>query len=237
MANPEHLEILKQGVEAWNKWRLEHGDVIPDLRGAVLRDADLSDSDADLRVVFLTNANLHGAKLIGANLCAADLRGADLTDASLNFADLRVVNLANANLSGAQLVITNFTGANLRGVDFTDAKMDRTRFVDNDLSEVKGLETVKHLGPSSIGIDTLYKSGGKIPEVFLRGCGVPDDFIAFIPSHFGVQQAIQFYSCFISYSTRDEEFARRLYSRMRDEKLRVWFAPEDIKGGEKLYEG
>jgi hypothetical protein len=236
MANPEHLEILKQGVEAWNKWRLEHGDVIPDLRGAVLRDADLSDSDADLRVVFLTNANLHGAKLIGANLCAADLRGADLTDASLNFADLRVVNLANANLSGAQLVITNFTGANLRGVDFTDAKMDRTRFVDNDLSEVKGLETVKHLGPSSIGIDTLYKSGGKIPEVFLRGCGVPDDFIAFIPSHFGVQQAIQFYSCFISYSTRDEEFARRLYSRMRDEKLRVWFAPEEMKGGQKLYE-
>jgi len=23
---------------------------------------------------------------------------------------------------------------------------------------------------------------------------------------------------------------------MRDEKLRVWFAPEDVKGGEKLYE-
>jgi len=65
---------------------------------------------------------------------------------------------------------------------------------------------------------------------------VPDDFIAFIPSHFGMQQAIQFYSCFISYSTRDEEFARRLYSRMRDEKLRVWFAPEEMKGGQKLYE-
>src|SRR4029078_1176411 len=71
---------------------------------------------------------------------------------------------------------------------------------------------------------------------FLRGCGVPDDFITFIPSHFGMQQAIQFYSCFISYSTKDEDFARRLYSRMRDEKLRVWFAPEDVKGGEKLHE-
>jgi hypothetical protein len=109
-------------------------------------------------------------------------------------------------------------------------------FADNDLSEVKGLETVIHIAPSSIGVDTLYKSAGKIPEVFLRGCGVPDDFIAFIPSHFGIQQAIQFYSCFISYNTRDEEFARRLYSRMRDEHLRVWFAPEDVKGGEKLYE-
>jgi TIR domain len=109
-------------------------------------------------------------------------------------------------------------------------------FADNDLSEVKGLETVDHGGPSSIGIDTLYKSVGKIPEAFLRGCGVPDDFITYFPSLIGVQQAIQFYSCFISYSTRDEQFARRLYSRMRDEKLRVWFAPEDIKGGEKLYD-
>jgi hypothetical protein len=174
MAKREHLKILKRGVEAWNKWRLEHGDVFPDL------------SDADLR--------------------RADLRGA---------------YLRRADLSGA---------------DFTSAGLGFTTFVDNDLSEVKGLETVRHEGPSSIGVDTLYKSGGKIPEEFLRGCGIPDDFITFIPSHFGIQQAIQFYSCFISYSTRDEEFARRLYSRMRDEKLRVWFAPEDIKGGQKLNE-
>ena len=31
MANPEHLQVLKQGVEEWNKWRDEHPDVIPDL--------------------------------------------------------------------------------------------------------------------------------------------------------------------------------------------------------------
>jgi hypothetical protein len=92
------------------------------------------------------------------------------------------------------------------------------------------------MGPSTIGIDTLYKSGGKIPEIFLRNCGVPDEFITFFPSLIGAQQSVQFYSCFISYSTKDEEFARRLHSRMRAEKLRVWFAPEDIKGGEKIHE-
>ena len=189
MANPEHLEILRRGVETWNKWRRDHPNIYPDL--------------------------------IGANLIGANLRGADLGDA----------NLRGANLSGADLL-----GANLRDADFTYAKLGFTTFADNDLSEVKGLETVRHFAPSSIGIDTLYQSAGKIPEAFLRGCGVPDDFIAFIPSHFGVQQAIQFYSCFISYSTRDDEFARRLYSRMRDEKLRVWFAPEDMKGGQKIYD-
>ena len=51
-----------------------------------------------------------------------------------------------------------------------------------------------------------------------------------------MQKAIEYYSCFISYSTKDEEFAKRLHLRMRDEKLRVWFAPEDIQGGKKLHE-
>jgi hypothetical protein len=52
----------------------------------------------------------------------------------------------------------------------------------------------------------------------------------------GAQQAIQFYSCFISYSHKDEEFCKRLHSRMRDEKLRVWYAPEDMKSGRKIHE-
>lgn len=44
------------------------------------------------------------------------------------------------------------------------------------------------------------------------------------------------HSCFISYSTKDEEFARRLYSRLVQANIRVWFAPEDLKGGAKLHE-
>jgi len=219
MANLEHLKILRRGVKAWNEWRSEHLDVLPDLR------------DADLHKTDLRGADLINADLGGANLIGADLSGASLIDANFYGA-----SLSGADLHGARLFQANFIHANLSGTDFTYAALANTTFVGNDLSEAEGLESVFHYAQSSIGIDTLYASGGKIPEAFLRGCGVPDDFIAFIPSHFGIQQAIQFYSCFISYSTRDEEFARRLYSRMRDEKLRVWFAPEDIKGGEKLYE-
>ena len=47
---------------------------------------------------------------------------------------------------------------------------------------------------------------------------------------------IQYQSCFIRYSSQDEEFARRLHEKMRGEKLRVWFAPEDMQGGKKLIE-
>jgi uncharacterized protein YjbI with pentapeptide repeats len=244
MANPEHLEILKPGVKAWNEWRHKHPGVIPDLSGANIISAELNGADlgganfhyATLRNTILRNADLRNADLRNANLNGANLRNANLRNANLIDSNIRNANLIDANLINAALIGANLSRAVLGGADFTGARLAYTTFADNDLSEVKGLETVIHEGPSSIGVDTLYKSAGRIPEVFLRGCGVPDDFIAFIPSHFGIQQAIHFYSCFISYSTRDEEFARRLYSRMRDEHLRVWFAPEDVKGGEKLYE-
>lgn len=32
----EHLEILKQGVETWNEWRLEYPEIIPDFIRAIL---------------------------------------------------------------------------------------------------------------------------------------------------------------------------------------------------------
>lgn len=174
--------------------------------------------------------------LSGADLHDADLSGADLSDAYLNGAHLRGANLSHTSFNSANLSDADLSHANLCRADFTNAELSFTTFANNDLSEVKGLEAVIHGGPSSISVDTLYNSSGKIPEAFLRGCGIPDDFITFLPSLISVKQAIQFYSCFISYSTRDGEFARRLCSRMRDEKLRVWFAPEDVKGGEKLYE-
>jgi Pentapeptide repeats (8 copies) len=60
MANPDHLEILKQGVEVWNAWRAKPGSPVPDLSGADLRLADLREAH-----LFLTN--LSGANLSGAN--------------------------------------------------------------------------------------------------------------------------------------------------------------------------
>lgn len=249
MANAEHLNILSQGVDVWNKWRTENQKTRPNLE-----EADLS--NAILPSVNFDNANLNGAAfyraalsgasfvratlqatdLMRASLDAANLTEADLTGAHLDSADLFAARLYKANLTETFLHLSKFTEARLDESDFKNAMMAFTVFAGNDLSKVRNLETVKHVAPSYISIDNLYLSKGNIPVSFLRGCGVPDEFIAYLPSLIGAQQAIQFYSCFISYSSRDEEFARRLYSRMRDASLRVWFAPEDVRGGEKLRE-
>lgn len=138
------------------------------------------------------------------------------------------------DLTGALLREADLTGALLARAHLTEAEIGWTTFGDIDLSAVHGLETVHHRGPSTIGIDTLYRSQGNIPEIFLRGVGVPDDMITYMKSLVG--RPFEFYSCFISYSSRDQEFAERLHADLQDKGVRCWFAPHDIQGGRKLHE-
>jgi TIR domain/Pentapeptide repeats (8 copies) len=154
----------------------------------------------------------------------------------LREADLRGAHLIRADLRGAHLGKADLGRAALGGADLDRARCRRTNFADVDLSEIQGLESIHHDGPSTVGIDTLFRSQGKIPEAFLRGCGVPEVLITHLPSLIGAMSPIQFSSYFLSYSTKDEAFAQRLHARLCDEGLRVWFAPEDVQGGKKLHE-
>ncbi|HVP49880.1 MAG TPA: toll/interleukin-1 receptor domain-containing protein [Candidatus Bathyarchaeia archaeon] len=232
MANPEHLAILKQGVGNWNKWRHDHSDVKPDLSRSNLQEASLR--GANLTRADLAGANLAVADLTAAQLMSASLNQADLTGADLTWANLFGANFGDANLQGTNLLGTVIAGTYLAGADFTEADMWQASLADLDLSAVKGLESVHHLGRSTIGIDTIYASQGKIPEVFLRGCGVPEEFITYIGSMVG--RPIEYYSCFISYSTKDQAFADRLYADLQAKGVRCWFAPHDMKPARKIHE-
>jgi len=253
MANPEHLAKLKEGVKAWNKFQVDRTQEFvkttlvsysgPRSQDWMLRSADLSGADlrdADLRTallvrVDLSRANLSGADIAGAKFQAAILRGVNFNDADLSGADLSgEVDLTEANLGGADLTEANLTNAELAGSTFSEAQISDTIFGRNDLSTVKGLESVRHVGPSIIGIDTILKSKGNIPESFLRGCGVPEEFITYAKSL--AANPIEFYSCFISYSAKDQEFADRLHADLQDKGVRCWFAPHDVRGGRKLHD-
>jgi uncharacterized protein YjbI with pentapeptide repeats len=236
MANPEHLAKLKEGVEAWNQWLATHNNPRPELLGARLRGASLRRANlikANLSIADLCEAKLTSAHLTEADLGEADLAGADLTGANLSGADLHEANLSGANLFEANLNGANLQGADLAGADLHGVSVGSTTFADIDLSGVEGLETIEHLGPSSIGIDTIYKSKGKIPHAFLRGAGVPENFITYMASLVGT--GIEFYSLFISYSTHDQEFAERLHNDLQARGVRCWFAPHKLQGGKKVY--
>src|SRR5262249_24517787 len=142
-------------------------------------------------------------------------------------------NLGGADLTGADLTGAHLRGAHLRGADLTGADLNETVFSDTDLTDAKGLDSCLHGGPSTIDHRTLMKSG-KLPLQFLRGCGLPDTLIDYLPSLFN--EPIQFYSCFISYSTKDQDFAERLHADLQNKGVRCWFAPHDVQGGKKLHE-
>ncbi len=129
---------------------------------------------------------------------------------------------------------TGFSGAILSRADRRKARLGHTILGETNLVSTSRLETCKHSGPSTISIDAFVKSGAAISESFLRNCGVPEPFIIYARSFAG--QPIQFHSCFISYSTKDQEFADRLYADLQQNAVRCWFAPRDIVGGKKVHE-
>lgn len=204
MANPEHLEILKQGVKAWNRWRNKYPDVPPDL----------------------SNANLKSV-LLRTNFFRAFFRDEHLRGANLSHADL-----SNANLSHIDLSFANLSHAILIGADLDSCGFGYTILGNIDLSETKGLDHVKHFYPSVIGVDTIYKSRGLISKVFLRGCGVPEDLINYMLGL--TMQPIQFYTCFISFTEADNVFSERLYNDLQMNGVRCWRWKEDAKWGKTL---
>jgi uncharacterized protein YjbI with pentapeptide repeats len=273
MANPEHLELLKQGVGVWNEWRKSKDAVRLDLSGAIHEGRVLDDDvRLDLRYAQLEGRVLDGANFRLANLSGTNLIGASLKDANFNLAHLLNTkfnhsSLVNANFVAADLFGTSFRGSDLRGADFNAANLDgvnfqgaifagvslryaklinvnirdlnfggvhvgETTFASMNLSLGKDLDKAIFHGPCTIGIDTLYQSAGKIPEAFLRGCGVPDELIIYTRSL--VTRPIQFYSCFISYSSKDHPFAEHLHADLQSKGVRCWFAPEYLKIGDRF---
>jgi len=127
MANSEHLELLRQGVDVWNAWRTKEPSITPVLIGANLGEANLNEAflkGANLSEAFLSGAYLRHAILSGANLSEAFLGAANLDGASLNGANLIEANLRGASLNGARLVDANLTKADLTGAVLVDANLE-----------------------------------------------------------------------------------------------------------------
>ena len=155
MPNQEQVEILKQGVQVWNKWRAKNLGFQVDLFGAELSGADLRQADlwkadlwkadlseadlsgASLMGASLSRAYLGGARLFGAHLFGADLSGADLREADLSRVDLREANLSRADLRGALLMGADLKRADLSGADLRGADLRGTSLIRTVIEKAK----------------------------------------------------------------------------------------------------
>jgi uncharacterized protein YjbI with pentapeptide repeats len=237
MANEEQLSILKQGVEVWNKWRYENPDVKIDLSEADLTRTNLSRGfgpDPYFSRADLFGANLRGADLKGARLEGANLRGADLSEADFSEAYLSEIDLSGARVSEAE---------------FSFAWIGGAKFSSIDLSEAMGLDEVLYHDPSEITVSTFFLSKGKIPEAFLKGCGLSDWEIEVVKLYnpelrneerskilykiydLQASQAIQISPLFISYGHGDSDFVDKVGTELTQKGVRYWRDIHDMKSG------
>ena len=232
MANPKHYKLLKSGATAWNQWRKDEPDVWPDLIGASLRNLSLDG-------VNLENGNLHRADLEHTSLIDANLRNANLKDSILRSANLQATTLQEANLYGADLREANLEGTDLRDANLSKARFDSARlhraifqstsFDSNILTGALGIDTIYHKEPWSVDVRTLRDTERILAEKphlrealvrFYRNAHVPEHLLA---DHFADSLSTpSWYTCFVSYSHQDGDFAAELCDRLGDRGIPYW---------------
>ena len=200
-----------------------------DLHAQILFDYDWLDTHEtrDFSGANFSYSRFDDSILRGIVFQGATFEGAFLVDTDLSRADLRGVSFKHAFLNG-----TNFNRAQLAGADFTDAELSRTLLTDVDLSEVKGLDKVHHMTPSEISLSTLTASRFKLSPAFLRRAGVSRGLIEDLAK--GQRFARQYETCFLSYSSKDMPFAKKLYRSLENAGVRVFWDRFDVLPGESL---
>lgn len=202
------------------------------LSGADLRNAN--PDRADLSDIHLSGANLSGVRLNGVEFHRAKLNGANLSGAVCLWTDFKLADLSYADLGGACLDAANFSRAQFKSTNFRRARFNQTIFAWVDLSVVKELETATHTGPSCVDINSVILPHDEQTRLsFLRGVGFTETEIEYLPSLL-TARPIEYQSLFISYAHQDEVIARRIYTDLRKEDVPCWFAPEDMKIGDKM---
>lgn len=120
MANIEQLNILRTGIENWNKWRRDNHSVKPDLSGADLKNINLKGAD-------LTSVDFSGSMLVGADFSLSNLYGANLSNCVM----------LGANFQGAHLGEANLSRSNLNGADLRNAILSLANFEYSSIFSVK----------------------------------------------------------------------------------------------------
>jgi hypothetical protein len=96
------------------------------------------------------------------------------------------------------------------------------------MSGAIGLDQVRHDCPSTIGLDTLFRSKGNIPESFLMGAGLPSAAIGFLAA--AISDTTSLREVFISCIDGDQEIAKTLRDDLRGLGVRCWVFSQEVRG-------
>ena len=157
MANPQHIEWLKEGRDAWNA-RRERDDFVPDFQELPLFSNPLPKNlkGFDFRGANLENSGFFACDFTGTDFSGANLKLCYFQSCYLSRARMRYSNLDLATFKGSLLYKSDFRNASLNGTRIPSTQLNSMDVRDADLSQTKGLR-----------VDYFYKmrgnSGTKLP--------------------------------------------------------------------------
>lgn len=202
------------------------------INGANLARSNLS--AAHLQDAWVTAASLAGANMGSSKLGGCKLVNSDLSHVDLQSADLNGTNLRGASLRGANLTQATIAGGVWDGVDVAGATFGYTIMANVNLANVINLDAVRHEAPSTLGMDTILKSVGNIPDAFLLGCGVPPSVITQFHAIFASQAENK---VFLSYTYGDyhhNAWVEKLALALNALGIFVFFDKWDVVPGDSI---
>ncbi|WP_026941349.1 toll/interleukin-1 receptor domain-containing protein [Hellea balneolensis] len=212
------------------------------LHGSAFIDCNFSNSDfrgIQAQGTYWRNSNFANAHISGdlilSSFYGADFTGATIENCGLIDAELRFVRLCNTTFSA-------YLG---------DTHINSWSIIRSDLSGIVNAEEGIHEYPSNIDIATLNRTAKQIrenkkcPDVWVKffdDAGVPKEILDVFLSWSlqpvtGMENAKvgkNYFSCFISYSWQDREFAKRLHDELNAQGIHCWLDSHQIIPGANI---
>jgi len=251
MAIKIHIDNLKSlNSNEWRKWRKnaesQHfdetiDDIIVfreylnsglDLKGINITGEfeDFDFSDSSFRQAIFKDCVFKNCYFMNCDFTGSKFRDCRFSKSNMGHSILRETSYNNCFHFETYFGHSNLAESYFSRGEVTDCEFHNTIFYRTNFHEVRGLEQNKFRGRSSYDMQSC--NWEEIPLSFIRGCGVPEFVIDYFRNP--EQKGIEFFSCFISYSSKDEIFANKLYSDLQNRGIRCWFAPENLKIGDKI---
>lgn len=132
MASKKSIHAIRKGKDAWNKYKSEHPNIVPDLK-----DADLSGKDFsgyNLQNTDLSGAKLNNCQFFETKLFRVGLSGANLNNSRFFHCNMRRSDLSKANLSGVEFSSCALEGSGLNDANIHKSSITRTDFLKVNLA-------------------------------------------------------------------------------------------------------
>ncbi len=187
----------------------------------------------------LNSVSINSKKLYFFELSLSDLKDMIMQNIEILSSQFIYSKLSNVKLNNIKLFVSEIRGMEFNKVSFNKSKFGGNSINFSDLNDCIGLESIKNLYPSSIGIDTIILTVNNhnnfdksTQKKFLLNCGVPKEILILLQKEV---KNIKYNSCFISYGKPDEIFAKKLVTQLKKRGVSCWLYDYDYTGGEKTW--